>query len=298
MEEFRAQTLFEAAEERSGETPFERQKTKPFWRRSVSLNIGLMVIAAVLVLAVFPQFIATHDPNSGDYEAILQAPSAQHYFGTDNYGRDIFSRVVWGTRLDVMMGIFAMLVPFVTGSLIGLIAGYYGGWLDSLLMRILDIVMSFPFILLVIVIVAVMGPGMMNMFVAIWLVGWRDYARLVRSEVMVAKNLEFVQAARVLGFRERRILLGHILPNVVNSAITFAASDIVMCMLTGASLSFLGLGVQPPAPEWGALISGGRPFLTQAWWLCTFPGIMICFAGIGFSLFGDGVSDILRTKNR
>jgi peptide/nickel transport system permease protein len=165
-------------------------------------------------------------------------------------------------------------------------------------MRILDIVMSFPFILLVIVIVAVMGPGMLNMFVAIWLVGWRDYARLVRSEVIVTKNLEFVQAARILGFSEKRIILGHILPNVVNSAITFAASDIVMCMLTGASLSFLGLGVQPPTPEWGALISTGRPFLTQAWWICTFPGLAICCAGIGFSLFGDGVSDILRTKNR
>ena len=242
--------------------------------------------------------IAPYDPNYQDYSIVLQPPSSEHLFGTDNYGRDIFSRVIWGTRIDLAMGIFAMIVPLIVGSIIGLIAGYFGGWIDTLLMRILDIVMSFPFVLLVIAIVAIMGPGLLNMFVAIWLVGWRDYARLVRSEVIVAKNNEYVEAAKVLGYSQVRILLRHILPNVINSAITFAASDIVMCMLTGASLSFLGLGVQAPTAEWGAMIAGGRTFITQAWWICVFPGIATCFAGIGFGLFGDGVADLLRAKSR
>ncbi len=275
-----------------------KKKRKSIFGISVSFNISLAIIAILLIVAAVPGMIAPYDPNYQDYSIVLQPPSSEHLFGTDNYGRDIFSRVIWGTRIDLAMGIFAMIVPLIVGSIIGLIAGYFGGWIDTLLMRILDIVMSFPFVLLVIAIVAIMGPGLLNMFVAIWLVGWRDYARLVRSEVIVAKNNEYVEAAKVLGYSQVRILLRHILPNVINSAITFAASDIVMCMLTGASLSFLGLGVQAPTAEWGAMIAGGRTFITQAWWICVFPGIATCFAGIGFGLFGDGVADLLRAKSR
>jgi peptide/nickel transport system permease protein len=267
-------------------------------RTSLSLNIGLVMILIVLIFALFPQIFTKFDPNQSDADSIMMPPSAEHLFGTDNFGRDVFSRVAWGTRIDLAMGIIAMIVPFFVGSAIGLITGYYGGWIDSLLMRILDIVMSFPFILLVIVIVTIMGPGLTNMFIAIWLVGWRDYARLVRSEVVVVKHHEYIQAAKILGFSEARIIFGHVLPNVVSAALTFAASDIVMCILTGASLSFLGLGAQPPTPEWGALLQNGRAFLTRAWWMSAFPGLAICFAGIGFSMFGDGVSDILRTKHR
>jgi peptide/nickel transport system permease protein len=278
--------------------PAAAKRRTSFWRRSVSLNIGLVMIAVVMLFAFFPGLFTSYAPNQSNLDMILAAPSAEHLFGADNFGRDVFSRIVWGTRIDVTMGIVAMLVPFIVGSVIGLITGYYGGWIDSILMRILDIVMSFPFILLVIFIVAIMGPGLKNMFIAIWLVGWRDYARLVRSEVIVVKHLEYVQAAKILGFSEARIILGHVLPNVVSSALTFAASDIVMCMLTGAALSFLGLGAQPPTPEWGALLQNGREFLTQAWWMSVFPGLAICFTGIGFSMFGDGVSEILRTKHR
>lgn len=275
-----------------------RLKKKKKFDASVSFYIGLVVILIVTYVALFPETLTSVDPTALDYTAMLQAPSSEHLFGTDNYGRDIFARVVWGARVDLAMGIFAMLIPLIVGTLVGLTAGYFGGWIDTLLMRILDIVMSFPFILLVIAIVAIMGPGLMNMFVAIWVVGWRDYARLVRSEVIVIKHSEYIEAAKVLGYSQRRIIFGHVLPNVVNSAITFAASDIVMCMLTGASLSFLGLGVQEPTAEWGAIISGGRAYLTQAWWICTFPGLALCFAGVGFSLFGDGVSDLLRAKRR
>lgn len=279
-----------------GETLLRRKI--PFWRRSMTLNVGLVIIFIVLVFALFPQLFTSYDPTATDTTVMLQAPSLAHPFGTDNFGRDVFARVVWGTRIDLTIGVLAMIVPFITGSLIGLIAGYYGGVLDSILMRILDVVMAFPFIILVISIVAILGPNMNNLYIAIWLVGWRDYARLVRSEVMVVKHSEYVQAARVLGYSDLRILIRHILPNVFSSAIAFASSDVVMCMLTGASLSFLGLGVQPPTPEWGALISDGRSYISQAWWVCACPGFALIFAGTGFSLLGDGLSDLLRTKNR
>lgn len=275
-----------------------RRRKIAIWGKSASLNAGIVLVGIVLLFACFPSAITSLSPTDQDAEALLKAPSLLHLFGTDNFGRDIFARVVYGTRIDLIIGFLAMIVPFVTGSLIGLVAGYYGKWVDSLLMRILDVVMAFPFIVLVIAIVAILGPGLNNLYIAIWLVGWKDYARLVRSEVMVAKNTEYVQAAKVLGFTDMRILLRHILPNVLSVSIVFAAADVVMCMLSGASLSFLGLGVQPPTPEWGAIISEGRAFLSQAWWICAFPGLALVVAGTGFSLLGDGLSDLLRTKGR
>jgi peptide/nickel transport system permease protein len=165
-------------------------------------------------------------------------------------------------------------------------------------MRILDIFMAVPFLVLVIAIVAVLGPGIINLYIAIWSVSWIEYARLIRSGTMVAKNTEYVQAAKVLGFKDSRILLRHILPNVFSAAIVYAASDIVLNMLQGASLGFLGLGVQPPAPEWGTIIADGRQYISQAWWLCTFPGLALIIAGSGFSLLGDGIADLFRTKGR
>lgn len=275
-----------------------KRKKISLWNKSASLNAGTVVVGFVLIFALFPSIFTSYNPISHNSDAILQAPSLKHLFGTDNFGRDIFARVVYGTRIDLTIGILATVVPFISGSMIGLFAGYYGGWIDTILMRILDIFMAFPFIVLVIAIVAILGPGINNLYIAIWLVGWKDYARLIRSEVMVAKSAEYIQAARILGFRDLRILLRHILPNVFSVAIVFAAADVVMCMLSGASLSFLGLGVQPPTPEWGAIISEGRAYLSQAWWICTFPGIALVIAGTGFSLLGDGLSDLLRTKGR
>ena len=162
-------------------------------------------------------------------------------------------------------------VPFLMGSLIGLLAGYYGGWVDALVMRIQDIVTAFPFTILIIAIITILGPNISNLYIAVWLVGWKDYTKLVRSEVLAEKNLDYVQAARVMGFSGFRIMVRHILPNTINSAIVYAVSDVMMCMLVGASMSFLGLGVQPPIPEWGAIITEGRPYIMSAWWICTFP---------------------------
>ena len=277
---------------------FIEKKKIPFYKKSMSINIGVVIVLIMLVLAIFPEQIATHSPTDHNFADMLQGPSADHYFGTDDYGRDIFSRVVHSTRIDLTIGVVATIVPFIFGSIVGLLAGYYGKWVDTILMRILDIFMAFPFMVLVIAIIAVLGTGINNVYIAIWVVGWKYYARLVRSEVLVIKNTEFIQAAKVLGYSDARILLRHILPNVLSSAIVFAAADVVMCMLAAASLSFLGLGVQPPTPEWGSIIAGGRAYITSAWWITFFPGLFLVIAGTGFSLIGDGMSDILRTKGK
>lgn len=273
-----------------------RVKANSFWRKSYTFDVGMILLLAILFVACFPGLFTHFAPSVQDQNAILGAPSAQHIFGTDNYGRDLFSRILWGTRIDLQIGVLAVVIPFLTGSLIGLLTGYYGKWVDTLFMRILDIFTAFPFTILVIAIVAIMGSGIRNLYIAIWLVGWKEYARLVRSETIVIKNSEFVQAAKTLGYSDARILFRHILPNAINSSLVYAISDIMMCILVGASLSFLGLGVQPPIPEWGAIISEGREYISAAWWLCAFPGLALAVTGISFSLLGDGLCELLNIK--
>ena len=273
-----------------------KKKKLSLWRRSPSLVIGSIIVLATIFVALFPQLFTSMDPLAQNGQAMLSPPSAEHLFGTDNLGRDIFTRVIYATRLDLLIGVGSMIVPFAFGSLLGLIAGYYGGKVDNVIMRILDIFMAFPFMVLVIAVVAILGPGVNNLLFAMWVVGWKEYTRLVRSEVLVIKNSEFVQAARTLGYSNARIMFRHILPNVISSSIVYGASDIVMCMMSAASLSFLGLGVPAPTPEWGAIIAGGKSFLGTAWWICVIPGLVMAVVGWGFSLFGDGLSDILRGK--
>lgn len=266
--------------------------------RNKMLMVGMIIVIFFLIMAFFPQLFTTIDPDSQDSMAMLQKPSMEHLFGTDNYGRDIFSRTVNAAKIDLSIGIFAMLIPFIIGTTIGLIAGYFGGTVDLVIMRVVDVVMTFPFMVLVIAIVAILGPGINNLYIAIWLVGWKEYARLIRSEVMIVKNTEYIQAAKTLGFSNLRIILKHVLPNVISSAIVYAASDIVMCMIAGAGVSYLGLGVQAPTSEWGSMMAAGKTFITSAWWMTVCPGAVMAFAGLGFSLFGDGVSELLRPKNR
>ena len=270
----------------------------PAWAVTPTFILGVVIVVLALSMAIFPAQIAPYDPTAVDITARTKAPSAAHIFGTDNYGRDIFSRVVWGTRIDLSIGFFGVLVPLIVGSLIGLLAAWYGGWLDSLLMRISEIMMAFPFTILVIAIITILGTGTINLYIALWLVGWMSYARLVRAEVLTLKKSEFIEAARVAGFSDARILLRHVLPNVISSSIVFAASDMVMCMLTGASMSFLGLGVQPPTPEWGAILNEGRTYITYASWMTFFPGLVLAITGVGLSLLGDSMTDILRRKGR
>jgi len=266
--------------------------------RNRGLVFGGIVVTFVVVIAIIAPVIAPYDPIDHDYSAILESPGRAHWLGTDRFGRDIFSRILHGARIDLQIGIVCVIFPFIIGVIAGSISGYWGGIIDTLLMRLVDLTVAFPYYVLIIVIIAILGPGVKNMYVAVSLVGWITYAKIIRGEVLVAKNLEYVLAAKTLGFSKWRILLRHVLPNVISPCIVFAMTDIVLCIRAAASLSFLGLGVQPPAPEWGLIIADGREFITTAWWICICPGIAIAIVGLGFSLLGDGLADLLRPGER
>lgn len=267
-------------------------------QKPVALIIGGILFSIMLMMAFFPRLFTSYDPTELNLMNMLQSPSRDHLFGTDNYGRDVFTRVVYGAAIDLKIGFVAMLVPFFVGSFIGLLAGYHGGWVDAVIMRIQDIMTAFPFIILIIAIVSILGSGVANLYIAIWLVGWRDYTKLVRSEVLVEKSNEYVLAARSLGFSNMRIMFRHILPNAINSAVVYAVSDVMICMLLGASLSFLGLGVQPPTSEWGAIIAEGRPYIFNAWWIAALPGAALALTGTALSLLGEGLSRVLTNDGR
>lgn len=259
-----------------------------------SLIAGGVLLSIIVVVAAFGPWIVPYGPD--EFGPALQPPSWSHPLGTDNFGRDIASRVIHAAHLNLFIGVVPTAITFVTGIVLGSIAGFYGGRIDTVIMRIVDVVLAFPFIVLVIGIVAMLGPGLRNLIVGIALVGWISYARLVRGEILVAKHQEYVLAAQTLGCSSYRIILRHILPNVMGPAIVYAMSDVILNILLGAALSFLGLGVQPPTPEWGSMIQEARNFMRQAWWMATFPGIAIIITGIGFSLVDDGLAERLQTR--
>ena len=279
-----------------GVSPLEQKRVMPTWLVRPSFVVGVAIVILMVVLSLFPQLIAPYDPIATDVTVSNQAPSAEHWFGTDFYGRDIFSRVVWGTRIDLLIGVLGVVIPFLVGGMIGLLAGYYGGVLDSLLMRITDIMMAFPFTILVITIMAILGQGLINLFIALWLVGWMSYAKLVRSEVLVLKDAEFIQAARVAGFSDARILFRHILPGAVPEIIVQFTMYEGSTILTEASLSFLGMGAQPPTPEWGLLLSNGRNYMLTSLHATLFPGLAIFLTVLSFNILGDGLRDALDPK--
>ena len=254
---------------------------------------GGLLLLAILLVAVIGPFLVPYTPEA--FGLPLQPPSREHPFGTDNFGRDVATRVVYAAHLNLLIGIVPTAITFIVGITVGSIAGYFGGKVDTVVMRVVDVVVAFPFIVLVIAIVAMLGPGLRNLFIGIGLVGWVAYARLVRGEILVAKNQEYVLAAKTLGNGPARIIGRHILPNVIAPAVVFAMSDAVLNILLGAALSFLGLGVQPPTPEWGSMIQEARNFIRQAWWMPTFPGLAIIIAGIAFSVLGDGLAERLQT---
>ena len=267
------------------------------WRRSPSLLIGTVIVVFTCIVAAFPSLFTSASPTDLNFGAMHLAPSLEHPFGTDNLGMDIFARTVYATRLDLLIGVGSAGLPFVLGSLLGLVCGYYGGKLDAIVMRVLDVFVAFPFMVLAIAIVAILGNGIANLLIAMWLVSWPPYTRLVRAEVLIAKNFEYAQAARTLGYSDATIMFRHLLPNVISSSVVYFASDIVMCITTAASLSYLGLGVPPQTAEWGSIIAGGKSFITTDWWITVCPGLFMVFVGLGFSLFGDGLNDLLRTKD-
>jgi peptide/nickel transport system permease protein len=260
------------------------------------LAVGALVIAVAVLLALLAPMIAPFDPILHDTSNTLKPPSLAHPFGTDNFGRDVFSRVIWGTRIDLQLGLIGVIFPFLIGTAIGLTSGYVGGALDSLFMRIVDIVLAFPFLVLLLAIMAILGPGIGSFYIAMALVGWVSYARLLRSQTLILKNSDFVTAARSLGFSHGRVMFLHILPNALVPSIVFAMSDVVLVILSGAAVSYLGLGVQPPTAEWGIMVAEGQNFITTAWWITTFPGLAIVALAFGFSMLADGMGEFLGVR--
>jgi peptide/nickel transport system permease protein len=265
-------------------------------RLPATLVAGLVVLAVSILIGLFPHLIAPYDPLKFDYKALMQGPSAQHWFGTDNFGRDVLTRVIYAYRLDLQIAIFATTAPFIVGSVIGALVGYAGGWVEALFGRVVDAIITFPFLVLVIAIVAVLGPGLDNMYIAVGLVDWVYYARLVAAEVKVQKRLDYADAGRAMGYTPARVIFGHLLPNSITPAIVYWMTDMALAILLGSSLGYLGLGAQPPLAEWGVQIADGKNFMATAWWMSVFPGVAIIVTGLAFSLVGDGLAELLRTK--
>lgn len=261
-----------------------------------TLIAGGTVLALSLVLAFFPALFAPYDPTVFDYGALMQPPSLAHPFGTDNFGRDVLSRVIYAFTVDMQIAIFATITPFIFGTVVGALVGYAGGWAEALFGRLVDAIITFPFLVLVIAIVAVLGPGLLNMYIAVGVVGWVFYARLVAAEVKVQRRLDYADAGRAMGYTPLRIIFRHLLPNAITPAIVYWMTDMALAILLGSSLGYLGLGAQPPTAEWGVQIADGKNFMSTAWWISVFPGIAIVITGLGFSLTGDGLAELLRTK--
>jgi peptide/nickel transport system permease protein len=265
-------------------------------RAWLPLAAGCVLLGIMLAFAAVPSWFSPYDPLAFDFMALLAPPSSAHWFGTDQFGRDILSRTIFASRVDLEIAVFAMAGPLVIGSLIGLLVGWFGGWADVVFGRLADVVVTFPFLVLVIAIVAVLGPGLINMYIAVACVGWVVYARLMRGEVRVQKSADYVAAGRVLGYGTGRILFRHVMPNAVRPVLVYAVTDMALAILLGSSLGYLGLGAQPPEAEWGALIADGRNFFTTAPWVSLAPGVAIVLAGLGFSLAGDGLAALMDVK--
>jgi peptide/nickel transport system permease protein len=285
-----AETLAEAMiiEHRRG---FRRR-----WYRTPAFVAGVAIIGVIVLLAILAPLVTWHDPTQQDLTGGLQGSSWKHPFGTDELGRDVWSRLVYGARTDLQVAFLAVLFPFVLGTAIGLAAGYFGRWFDTVTNWLVNIVVAFPFYVLVIALVFALGSGTRNIYIAITIVGWVSYARIVRGEVVVAKRREYVLAARAAGLSHGRIMLRHLLPNVITQAIVFSMSDIVLDILAIVTLGYLGLGIQPPTSDWGRMIADGQTYLTTHWELSTIPGIAIVVTALGLSLLADGLADLLRPE--
>ena len=268
-------------------------------RRDTRARIGLVVVAMLLLLAILAPLLARHDPIRVDLLRQLQAPSAEHWMGTDVQGRDVWARLVYGARISLAVGLISQSIALAIGLSLGLIAGYFGRWVDDLVMRLADITLAFPTLLLLIAMVAALQPSLIVVFVTVGLVGWAGMARLVRGQVLVVRQLEYVQAARALGTPDRRIISRHVLPNVLAPVIIATTLGMAGAIMAEAALSFLGLGVQPPTPSWGAMIADGRDLsqLRTSPWTSLFPGLAIGVTVLGFNLLGDALRDALDPRS-
>jgi peptide/nickel transport system permease protein len=260
---------------------------------SYTLWAGVVIVLAVTFLSVAAPILGFTNPNEATLTDRLLPPSREHLFGTDDIGRDVFTRVLYGGRIDLSFGLITTYVSLVIGLVLGALAGYFGGLLDTIVMRAVDLVISFPFIILILAITAITGPGIFGAYVGVLAVSWALYARLSRGEMLALREKQYIMAAKTLGFTTWRIIFVHSIPNLLRSNLVFSMSDIVLNILTLAALSYLGLGVAPPTPEWGEIIAQGQRNLFTAWWISTLPGLYVVLVGVGFSLIGDGLADRL-----
>lgn len=266
------------------------------FKRNPMAVAGLAIIVLLLLIAAFAPIIAPFDPLAQALDKRLLPPSATNWFGTDALGRDIFSRIVYGTRITLVIVLLVVVTVGPFGLLIGAISGYYGGWVDRLLMRITDVFLAFPRLVLALAFVAALGPGIVNAIIAIAITTWPPYARVARAETMVIRNQDYIAAMRLQGASQARIIWKHVVPMCMSSLIVRTTFDMAGIILTAAGLGFLGLGAQPPMPEWGAMISAGREQIFDQWWVATFPGVAICVVALGFNLLGDGLRDVMDAR--
>ncbi|WP_027410683.1 ABC transporter permease [Anoxybacteroides tepidamans] len=281
----------------------EKEESVSLWKegwRSFKKNkialVGTGIVLFFILLAIFAPLLAPYGINEQNLSLRLQAPSKEHLFGTDDFGRDILSRVIYGARISLWVGFFSVLGSVIVGSLLGIVAGYYGRWIDGIISRIFDIMLAFPSILLAIGIVAVLGPSLQNALIAIAVINIPNFGRLIRSRVLSIKQEEYIMAARAIGMSDARILFHHILPNSMAPIIVQGTLAIATAIIEAAALGFLGLGAQPPNPEWGTMLASSKDFLTQAPWTMVFPGLAIMLTVLGFNLMGDGLRDALDPR--
>ena len=270
------------------------------WRRlsrNTAAMIGLAILLVLVLAAIFAPLVATHEPLAQDLSRRLQPPSAAHWFGTDDLGRDIYSRIVHGSRITLYIAFLAAAIAGPIGLIVGTTSGYFGGWVDIVLMRVVDVFLSFPALILALAFVAALGAGIDNAIIAISLAAWPPIARLARAETLSVRKAEYIAAARLMGASSLRIIVGHIMPMCVPSVVIRITLNMAGIILTAAGLGFLGLGAQPPMPEWGAMLASGRQFMLTNWWLATMPGLAILLVSLAFNLLGDGLRDVLDPRH-
>jgi peptide/nickel transport system permease protein len=283
--------------------PIRRTRTSwarvvPRVRRHKGAVVGMFIVVALVLVAVGQSVLAPQSPTKIDITAALRGPDRAHWMGTDQYGRDVYSRVIHGSSISLTVGFISVGIAAVAGTTVGLAAGFYGGKVDGILMRVIDVMLAFPGVLLALAIVSVLGPNLRNLMIAVGISQIPLYARLIRGSVLVAKEQLYVEAARVVGVSIRVILVRHILPNVVAPIIVAATLGMGGAILAAAGLSFIGLGSQPPTPEWGRMLSEGRDYLRDGWWISTFPGIAIMLTVLGVNMLGDALRDVLDPRLR
>jgi peptide/nickel transport system permease protein len=289
-----AVTLEEAALATAGAVSQEKRAKKS--TPTLGMWLGIAIIALVVFATVMVRLASVGHPDQINLLDTLAAPSLAHPFGTDGLGRDVFLRTVYASGLDLEVGLVTTALPLIIGMFFGLISGFFGGWLDAVVMRVMDALLAFPFIVLIIAFVTIFGVGLTGVYVGLTVASIPTFARLTRGEMLVLREQQFMMAARTLGFSSRRIVFRHALPHLIRPNLIYVPSNILGNILALAALSYLGLGAQPPMPEWGAIIGDGQQYLLNAWWVSTLPGLFVVIVGIGFSLTGEGLAERLRAR--